>query len=201
MTGRGLSRRRSLFPAALAVVAFALLALTASDSAQPEGPGALSTVPSRAATTGTAATGLVEAELIEVIDGDTVRVRLNGQEELVRLVGIDSPEAGGPYRDPECYGKEATDLLRELVPIGRTVQLERDQSDRDRFGRLLRYVWLLGARGEPIMLNKVLIAEGTARARSYSPDTKYQTMLKEAEATAISREAGRWDECARGRGG
>ncbi len=182
-------------------IALALLILTGCETAPTDPLEAPSESARPSPTAGRAGTSaLLTAEVIVIVDGDTIRVLVDGREELVRLIGINAPETGGPYRDRECYGEEATDLVRELVPIGSTVQLERDQTDRDRYGRLLRYVWLPRAGGEFVLLNEVLVAGGAARARSYPPDTTYQTVLAEAEATAVSREAGQWDQCPRGRG-
>ncbi|HEV2109551.1 MAG TPA: thermonuclease family protein [Thermomicrobiales bacterium] len=183
-------------------ITLALLILTACETAPTDPVDPTSELAGPSPTAGRAGTSaLVTAEVIAIVDGDTIRVLVDGREEPVRLIGVNAPETGGPYRDRECYGKEAADLVREFVPIGSTVQLERDQTDRDRYDRLLRYVWLPRAGGEPVLLNEVLVAGGAARARSYPPDTTYQTILRDAEATAISREAGQWDQCTRGRGG
>ncbi len=109
-----------------------------------------------------------------VIDGDTVELE-NG--EKVRYIGMDAPEKG------DCFASEATEKNRELVE-GKKVRLEKDVSERDSFGRLLRYVW----RGET-MINEKLVVEGYAQAVTYPPDVKYQEQLREAERK--SREEGR----------
>jgi len=79
-----------------------------------------------------------------VVDGDTIRVETRGGRQLgrVRLLGIDAPEVAHPPEPAECYSDQATDLLEELTPVGITVELVTDtaQPNRDRYGRLLRYV-------------------------------------------------------------
>lgn len=139
--------------------------------------------------------GLVKAELIEVVDGDTIRVRLDGEAELVRMIGVNAPESGGPYRNRECYGREATNVLRDAAPVGSIVYLERDHSDRDRFNRLLRYIWLSRPDGEWVLLNQMLVSHGAARQRAYPPDVRYQATFKSMEDTASRRGAGLWRNC------
>jgi len=112
-----------------------------------------------------------------VVDGDTI-VLASG--ERVRYIGIDTPEATGAS---EFFGPEATEANRRLV-AGRRVRLERDVSDRDRFDRLLRYLYVDG-----VMVNAELVREGFARVLVYPPDTRYTTCFSALEGEA--REAGR----------
>lgn len=126
-------------------------------------------------------------ELVRVVDGDTVVVFADGTEERVRLIGVNAPEQG------ECFAEEATDLLRSLV-AGETVVLEADRSDRDQYGRLLRYLYA----ADGTFLNEALVEQGAARSRRYPPDVAHQDRLDVAEVQA--REAGRglWAEGACG---
>lgn len=117
----------------------------------------------------------------DVIDGDTLRVRRDGMEVRVRLIGIDVPEAVA------CFGVAATARLRALAPPGTVVGLERDVSETDRYGRLLCYVWLPDGR----MLNEVLVREGVAQAVTFPPDVRYQDRLLQAQAEG----AGLWSAC------
>ncbi len=126
------------------------------------------------------------ALVVRVVDGDTIQVRLSGKEVTVRYIGINTPESVDPRRPAERFGKEAADRNRQLVQ-GKLVQLERDVSETDRFGRLLRYVWLDGT-----LVNAVLVQEGYARAVSYPPDVKYQERLREAERYARASKRGLW---------
>jgi len=127
-----------------------------------------------------------KARVIAVIDGDTISVLISGfYERRVRYIGIDAPEM---RRD--CFASEATAANRQLV-LGKDVTLERDVRDVDRFGRLLRYVYL--PTGE--MVNELLVRWGYAVARSYPPDTKYRTRFEAAERQAQQANAGLWGAC------
>lgn len=111
----------------------------------------------------------------------------------MRLILIDTPEVGDNL---ECFGDEATRFVEELLSPGARVRLERDVSETDRFGRLLRYVYLDDGR----MLNELLVAEGYASVATFPPDLRYLDRLREAERSA--REAGRglWSACTAGGG-
>ena len=127
-----------------------------------------------------------KARVIAVVDGDTISVLISGfYERRVRYIGIDAPEM---RRD--CFASEATAFNRQLV-LGKDVALERDVSDTDRFGRLLRYVYL--PTGE--MVNELLVRGGYAVARSYPPDTKYKARFEAAERQAQQASAGLWGAC------
>ncbi len=117
------------------------------------------------------------ARVIKVVDGDTIAIE-GGYE--VRYIGIDTPEV---HPQVEAFGMEAWQTNRKLVE-GKEVHLERDVSETDKYGRLLRYVY-----AGDIFVNAELVRQGLARARAYPPDTKYQDYLKEMEAEA--RDAGR----------
>ncbi len=90
-----------------------------------------------------------------MVDGDTIDVLMEGREYRVRYIGIDTPETVHPTRGEEPYGREASSRNKELVS-GQTVYLEKDVSETDRYGRLLRYVWL----ADGSMVNATLVAEG-----------------------------------------
>lgn len=97
---------------------------------------------------------------------------------------------GTPGQPIQCYGPEASARNRELV-LGKTVLLEKDKSETDSFGRLLRYVYLEDGR----MVNELLVAEGFAVSKAYPPDTKYQTTLAAAQKVAQEEGLGRWSAC------
>ena len=126
------------------------------------------------------------ATVLEVTDGDTIDVNLDGVVERLRLIGTNSPEAG------ECYSAAATAGLTGLI-LGETVYLESDVSDRDQFGRLLRYVWTTDLRH----VNEITVEEGLAIAREYPPDTARADELAAAQERAMQAEAGLWapDAC------
>ena len=147
---------------------------------------------SSVATTLPTSTGLVERATIKrVIDGDTVELS-DGRK--LRYIGIDTPETVDPRISVECFGREASSFNRNLVE-GKAVELEKDISNTDRYGRLLRYVYLLQEENR-VMVNKLLVSEGYAVSSSYPPDIKYQEELNELETTAQTQNKGLWSSCA-----
>ena len=128
------------------------------------------------------------AEVVDVTDGDTVRVRLNGEEERLRYIGIDAPELRPDGGDPEPFAETATAANEQLVE-GEDICLERDVSNRDRFGRLLRYAWLQ----DGTLVNEVLVLAGLAESVEFRPDTKHHdAILHPAEAEAMAERRGIW---------
>jgi micrococcal nuclease len=138
--------------------------------------------------------GAEPAALIGVSDGDTIRVDVGGQVETVRLILIDTPETHDPNNPPECYGAEATAFLEGLLPRGGELYLESDVSERDRFGRLLRYVWL--DRGDQVYLvNEALVRAGYAAQSTFPPDVKYEERIQAAARFAHDHGYGLWSAC------
>jgi len=125
----------------------------------------------------------VEVKVIKVLDGDTIEVEINGVPTRVRYIGIDAPEVSSPA---EPFGKEASDFNRSMVE-GKTVRLEKDISEVDKYDRLLRYVYT----GD-VFVNAELVRVGLATAWAYPPDTKYQQILEGAQAEAKSAKRGIW---------
>jgi micrococcal nuclease len=133
--------------------------------------------------------------LIEVTDGDTIRVEVDGREEPVRLILIDAPETRDPNNPPECFGQEATTYLTWLLSLGGNLYLETDLSDRDRFGRLLRYVWLDFGDGEVYLVNEAMVRAGYAAFSTFPPDVKYVEEMREAGQFAREYGYGLWSGC------
>lgn len=121
-----------------------------------------------------------------VIDGDTVEL---ADGRRVRYIGIDTPETVDPRKAVQCFGKQASDQNRELVE-GKEVELEKDISETDKYGRLLRYIYI----GD-VFVNDYLIRQGFAHASSYPPDIKYQSQFQEAEKEARENNRGLWNAC------
>lgn len=121
-----------------------------------------------------------------VIDGDTI-VLAGGQR--LRYIGIDTPETVHPHKDVECFGLEASEYNKQLVE-GKLVYLESDVQDTDRYGRLLRYVWINGE-----MVNEILVREGYAFASSFPPNVKYQERFNLLQKEARESAVGLWKEC------
>ena len=126
------------------------------------------------------------ATVAAVIDGDTIR--LIDQRKL-RYIGIDTPETSHPEKGIECFGIEAHQFNEQLV-VGQTVYLQKDKSETDRYGRLLRYVWLNGK-----LVNEILVIQGYARAKKYPPDVFWNHQLKQAETKAQTDGKGMWAAC------
>jgi len=131
---------------------------------------------SNSAATNASSSSLLElAQVDRVIDGDTIELS-DGRK--VRYIGIDTPESVAPRKPVECFAKEATNRNVELV-AGQTVSLEKDVSETDRYGRLLRYVYV-----HDVMVNQILVSEGYAKVSTYPPDVKYQELFVAAESEA-----------------
>lgn len=139
---------------------------------------------------GAAATGVATVD--RVVDGDTLSVRLAGRLERVRLLGIDTPESVKPHTPVQCYAKEASGRLRALLPKNATVRLVRDVEERDRYGRLLAYVY---RPPEGLFVNLDLVAGGYARVLTYPPNVTHARELEEAAREARRARRGLWGTC------
>lgn len=124
--------------------------------------------------------------VIRVVDGDTVEVNIQGTKEKVRLIGVDTPETVHPTIGEEPYGREASDFTKEKL-TDQTVELEFDVEERDRYGRLLAYVWLDGE-----MFNEVLLSDGYAQIATYPPNVRYVERFQTAQQEAREAERGLW---------
>ena len=132
-----------------------------------------------------------DATLVRVVDGDTIRVMVGGVEERVRYIGMDTPELNtSSPATPDPYAETATDANAQLLAGGLLV-LERDVSERDQYGRLLRNVWL-ERDGAWVFVNLALVAEGYAQVSTYPPDVKYVDVLLAAQRAAREDGRGLW---------
>jgi len=127
--------------------------------------------------------------VIRVVDGDTIKVNINGTTETLRLIGINTPETVDPRKPVECFGIEASNKAKSLL-IGKKVRLESDptQGERGIYGRLLSYVWL----EDGTFFNKKMISDGYAYEYTYNTPYKYQTEFKQAEKEARENKRGLW---------
>jgi micrococcal nuclease len=132
------------------------------------------------------ASALTEAQVTRVVDGDTIEVLIDGVEYRVRYIGIDTPETKHPTRGVEPFGPEASQANSELVE-GRTVLLEKDVSETDRYGRLLRYVYV----GD-LMVNEELLRRGLAQIATFPPDVKYVDRFLGIQRAAQEAGVGMW---------
>lgn len=127
-----------------------------------------------------------------VIDGDTVDLIIDGQEVRVRLIGIDTPETKARDTPVQCFGEEASEALRGLLPIGSSVRIERDDEPRDRFGRLLLYLY---RTDDDLFINRWMVENGFASAVSYRPNISFEAEFAVLEAEAQSAGRGLWSSC------
>ncbi|MES2213411.1 MAG: thermonuclease family protein [Patescibacteria group bacterium] len=129
-------------------------------------------------------------DVVRVIDGDTIVVTMDdGAEEKVRLIGINTPETVDPRKPVQCFGIDASNKMKQLV-TGMEVFLKGDktQTDRDKYGRLLRYVYL----PDGTFVNKVMVAEGYAYEYTYRIPYLFQTEFKKAQDNARVQKLGLW---------
>lgn len=128
--------------------------------------------------------GVVET----VIDGDTLVVKINNHSEKVRMLLIDTPESVKRGVKPQKFSKEASNYLKERLTKGKKVYVEKGKKDRDKYNRLLAYIWLDGEN-----INKTMVQKGYARIAYVSqPNTKYLNSFKNAEETAKKEKRKIW---------
>jgi micrococcal nuclease len=137
------------------------------------------------------ATAYGEARVVRVVDGDTIRVRLGGREERVRYIGIDTPESVKPGTPVQCYAKRAARANATMV-AGRRVRLVGDAEARDRYGRLLAYVYRVP---DGAFVNAALVRDGYARTMTIAPNVAHADQF--ATLARGARRAGRglWGTC------
>jgi micrococcal nuclease len=125
-------------------------------------------------------------KVTRIVDGDTLKANIDGKEETIRVIGIDTPESTTKI---ECYGQESTKKANELLQ-GKWIQVEKDnsQDEKDKYGRLLRFVWI----DKSTDYGKKMINDGYAFEYTYNKPYKYQTDYKEAEFSAKNNKRGLW---------
>ena len=156
----------------LALLGFVLVAGCAAAPARPAGDG--------------------RATVIRVIDGDTIDVRIGGAEVHVRLLGIDTPETHKEDTPVECFGPEAAAHLAALLPAGTVVRLVRDVESRDRYDRLLAYVY---RDRDSLFVDLAMVTDGYAGTLSISPNVAHRRELAAAVADARAAGRGLWKAC------
>jgi micrococcal nuclease len=145
------------------------------------------------AATQSAAENQTLVHVVSVIDGDTIKVRVGGTIEKVRLLGIDTPETVDPRKPVQCFGKAASEKMKSFV-LGQDVKLVADstQGDRDKYGRLLRYVYLHDARAT--FVNGEMVKQGYAFSYRQYP-TKLLAKFNGFEQYAREHNLGLWGSC------
>ncbi|GEM_PF-1822338 len=134
-----------------------------------------------------------EALVLRVVDGDTIVVLLNGHEENVRYIGIDTPETHHPREGAAWLGYEATHFNNQFVHVGETVFLERDITDRDIYNRLLRYIWAPDENGNLVLVQGELLRAGLAHLLTYD-ERRYLPYFMAMEREAQEAHRGLWGE-------
>ena len=141
-------------------------------------------------------------EVASVVDGDTIKVYLEGERYTIRMIGIDTPESVHPDESKNTiYGQKASDYAKQTIKKGQTVYLSKDVSDRDKYDRLLRYVWL----EKPVdvndeneirqkMYNAKVVLDGYANVYEYAPNNTLYDLFLSFEAEAAENNRGLWAE-------
>ena len=130
--------------------------------------------------------------VLKVIDGDTVDIDIKGNTERVRLIGVNTPETKHPTKPIECFGPEASAYLTQLLPKGTHVRIERDIEARDRYGRMLLYLY---RESDNLFINLDLVSHGYGTPMSIEPNTFHRNDFVHAAALAETTNEGLWKAC------
>jgi micrococcal nuclease len=133
------------------------------------------------------------ARVIRVVDGDTILVDVGGREERVRYIGVDTPESVKPGTPVQCYAKKASARNDALV-AGREVKLVTDAEPRDRYGRLLAYVY---RADDDLFVNAALVRDGYAQVLTIPPNVAHAAEFRALAASARRAGRGLWSACSR----
>lgn len=130
-----------------------------------------------------------EVTFVRAVDGDTLVAKVDGKEEYIRLLLVDTPETKHPDKGVQPFGPEASDLMKKTFSPSDSIKIEYGTEKRDKYDRLLAYVYTK----DGAMFNKVLLKKGVARvAYVYPPNDKYVEEFRKIESTAKSKEIGIW---------
>lgn len=138
--------------------------------------------------------GNVVGQVVQVVDGDTVTVTIGRTKETVRLIGVDTPETKHPTKPVECWGPEAAAFTESVLPPGTTVIIVRDEQARDKYGRLLAYLY---RRDDKIFINRELVSGGWADTLTIPPNTAYETVFERDRLSSQQAQLGLWRHCRR----
>ena len=140
---------------------------------------------------------LTRAYIKSIVDGDTVKAETQGKTYTVRLIGVNTPETNHPTKGVEPYGPEAKEFTKKTL-TGKTVWLEFDTQEKDKYGRLLAYVWLEKPNDnseneiKEKMFNAILVLEGYAQVMTVPPNVKYADYFVKFQREAIENQKGLW---------
>lgn len=130
--------------------------------------------------------------IVSVADGDTVEVRINGQREKIRLIGVDTPETVHPTKPVGCYGPEASAFTKQLLTPGTKVRLVRDAEARDYYNRLLAYVY---RSSDNYFVNLELVRLGYGVPLNIEPNSAHRQEFVDAAFNAQQAQRGLWGAC------
>ncbi len=128
----------------------------------------------------------------KVVDGDTIHVKIGSTVETIRLIGINTPETVDPRKPVQCFGAEAKARMKELLPVGTTVRLERDAEARDKYGRLLAYIYRVS---DDVFINITMAREGFADVMTIAPNVAHADEFVDAVRQARDTGTGLWSRC------
>jgi micrococcal nuclease len=178
----------------LALVLLPAIVVAGCEASMGRGGGSAGAAPAGLATSGAERAAwpdppgdVVAAEVQRVTDGDTFVAAVAGRRERVRVIGVDTPETVAPDRPVEPYGKQASSFAERYL-AGATVRLAGDAEPRDRYGRMLAYVWL----ADGTFWNALLVAEGYAQQLTIPPNVTYAGLFRRLVAEARRERRGLW---------
>lgn len=143
--------------------------------------------------------GLTKAYVERIIDGDTIKVKIANKSYNVRIIGVNTPETNHPTKGVESYGLEAKEFTKKKL-TGKTVWLEFDTQQKDKYGRLLAYVWLEKPNAidedkiRTKMFNAILLLEGYAQVMTVQPNIKYADYFVKFQKEAFQEKRGLWGD-------
>ena len=137
----------------------------------------------------------IDGTVSRVVDGDTIVADLGGREERVRYIGIDTPETVKPNAPVDCFGPEASHANEQLLPSGSQIRLVVGAEPRDRYGRLLAYVYRLDQGGQQLFINADLVRRGYADTLVFPPNTLHAGEFAKLRSEASRAGIGLWQYC------
>lgn len=190
--------RYKLITTVISILVFLFLTFSTNSFQDPQGvlskkivvtPTVITSIPSLSPSQAT--TGASLYPVTKVVDGDTIYVLIDGKKQTIRFIGVDTPEVVDPRKPVQCFGKEASAFTKSLL-TGKSVRLEADetQDNKDKYNRLLRYIYL----EDGTLVNKELIVQGYAHEYTYEVPYTYQAEFKQAQKTAQLEKKGLWGD-------
>ncbi|MEI6495423.1 MAG: thermonuclease family protein [Actinomycetota bacterium] len=149
--------------------------------------------PSASSVVTAGAVGDSNAEVVRVVDGDTIVARFGSTDERVRFLGMNTPETVKPNSPVDCFGPEASAYTKSLLPKGTKILVVRDIEPRDDYGRLLGYIY---RSSDGLFVNVDLVAKGYATLLTHPPNVAHVDELKAAQRAARAAKVGLWKACA-----